>query len=62
VTKLAEDLPLFAASPPPSAARAPASSPLDEALAQIVADELTPKAALDLVYRLIALRRDSQKQ
>ena len=46
---LADDLPLFASSPGPG--------PLEEALAGIAADALTPKQALDLVYRLKALAR-----
>ena len=55
--RLADDLPLFAAaaariaavSPPPAAAE---PSPVERALAEVVPDELTPKAALELVYRL----------
>jgi DNA mismatch repair protein MutS len=58
-TRLAEDLPLFAAAPTAAPAAAPARpSPTLEALARIVPDELTPKAALDLVYQLVALRRE----
>ena len=44
---LADDLPLFASNPGPG--------PLEEALAGIDADSLTPKQALDMVYRLKAL-------
>ncbi|MCH7485823.1 MAG: DNA mismatch repair protein MutS [Proteobacteria bacterium] len=44
---LADDLPLFASSTGPG--------PLEEALAGIDADSLTPKQALELVYRLKAL-------
>ncbi|MCE8005504.1 DNA mismatch repair protein MutS [Aestuariivita sp.] len=45
-----DDLPLFSAVPPP----APPSrtSPLDEMIDQIHPDELTPKEALNLVYKL----------
>ncbi len=62
VTKLAEDLPLFAAAPaaaPPAAAVAP--SAVEQALRTVVADELTAKQALDLVYQLVALLRDGEQ-
>jgi DNA mismatch repair protein MutS len=52
---LAEDLPLFAA-----AARRPRTaepSAVEAALAEINPDELTPKEALELLYRLRALLR-----
>jgi len=59
---LAEDLPLFSAAAiaplPPRVALAPvvpAPGPVEAALAEIVPDELTPRAALELVYRLRAL-------
>jgi len=59
--RLADDLPLFAAAarlaekdPLP----APDPSPIEAALAAVDPDTLTPKAALDLVYRLKALLRD----
>jgi len=64
VTKLAEDLPLFAAQAPasPSFSGKPAApSAVEQALAQVVADELTPKQALDLVYRLVAAARDGKQ-
>ncbi len=53
LTRLADDLPLFAASlrraePAPE----PRSSPVIEALAAVNPDELTPKEALELLYRL----------
>jgi len=56
LTRLAEDLPLFTAARRP-AAPPPVSVPsaLDSAVAEIRPDELTPRAALDLVYRLKAL-------
>ena len=53
VTRLADDLPLFQAAPEP--ASAPGPSPIEEALAGTVPDELTPREALDLLYRLKAL-------
>ncbi len=54
LARLADDLPLFGA-----AHDAPAvddrASPVDEALAGVNADELTPKEALELIYRLKSL-------
>ncbi|MEX2451721.1 MAG: DNA mismatch repair protein MutS [Rhodospirillales bacterium] len=59
LTKLAEDLPLFAAAPVPASRDAPGKtagpSPLEEALGAVHPDELTPKEALDLIYRLKSL-------
>ncbi|MEM9393861.1 MAG: DNA mismatch repair protein MutS [Pseudomonadota bacterium] len=53
---LLEDLPLFAASPEtPQAAKTPEKDPVLEALDAISADELSPKDALDLIYKLKAL-------
>jgi DNA mismatch repair protein MutS len=54
LSRLADDLPLFRASPP----RAPepqGPSPLETALAGANPDTLTPREALDLVYRLRSL-------
>ena len=59
VSRLADDLPLFAAAPMgvrPEAASGP--SPLAQALAEINADELSPREALELIYRLKALAED----
>ncbi len=54
LARLADDLPLFR-----RAARAPvAPAPLEALLAEIRPDELAPKDALDLIYRLIALARE----
>ncbi|MGH6901182.1 MAG: DNA mismatch repair protein MutS, partial [Geminicoccaceae bacterium] len=55
---LAEDLPLFAAAlsrahPKPPAAAEP--SPVETVLREVRPDELTPKAALELIYRLKAM-------
>jgi DNA mismatch repair protein MutS len=59
VARLAEDLPLFAAArkaPPkpaqPDGFAEPAASPALDALAALNPDELTPRAALDALYRL----------
>jgi DNA mismatch repair protein MutS len=60
VTRLAQDLPLFAAAPTPSRTPAKRSATLS-ALDTITPDELTPKAALDLLYQLIALRREEKE-
>ena len=61
VSRLAQDLPLFAAAPAPSARTAARKSATLEALAKITPDELTPKAALDLMYQLVALRREEEE-
>jgi DNA mismatch repair protein MutS len=62
--QLADDLPLFSAALRQTAAAAAAKpaglaepSPVEAALAEVHPDELTPRAALDLVYRLTALLR-----
>ena len=57
VARLADDLPLFsAAAAGPGPGRPPAGpSPVEEALAEVHPDELTPRQALELVYRLKAL-------
>ncbi len=55
-----EDLPLFAAAPAPAKTEiltSAALSPLEVALADIRPDELTPKDALEIVYRLKSLVR-----
>ena len=58
IARLAEDLPLFAAladQPAPSAA---APSAVEEALADVNPDDLTPREALDVLYRLRGLLAD----
>ncbi|MTJ84407.1 MAG: DNA mismatch repair protein MutS [Telmatospirillum sp.] len=59
VSRLADDLPLFAAAvrhQGPAAAPVPAGpSPVEEALTGVDPDVLTPRDALDLVYRLKGL-------
>jgi DNA mismatch repair protein MutS len=57
VARLADDLPLFRAAPrnaPPTAKK----SGFEEALESVNPDELTPRDALELLYRLKALARD----
>ncbi|MGE0151870.1 MAG: DNA mismatch repair protein MutS [Reyranellaceae bacterium] len=61
VTRLAQDLPLFAAAPVPAPRPAAKKSAALEALAQANPDELTPKAALELLYQLVALRREEKE-
>ena len=59
LTRLADDLPLFSAARRPTSKIAPPPpSAVEEAVKAINPDELTPKAALDLVYRLVGLSRD----
>ncbi|MFQ5785831.1 MAG: DNA mismatch repair protein MutS [Alphaproteobacteria bacterium] len=54
LARLADDLPLFAAMPAkPASGTAPGL--LEEALAAVHPDELTPKAALELIYYLKSL-------
>jgi DNA mismatch repair protein MutS len=55
LTRLAEDLPLFAAAPRGAPAEGP--SAVEEALAEIEPDQLTPKQALEEIYRLRRLAR-----
>jgi DNA mismatch repair protein MutS len=51
---LADDLPLFAAAltKPRAAAPSPAPTPVETALRDVEPDDLSAKAALELVYRL----------
>jgi DNA mismatch repair protein MutS len=48
---LIDDLPLFSAvpAPPPPVQK---TSQVEEELAQIIPDELSPREALDLIYKL----------
>ena len=56
VARLAEDLPLFSAPRPTSGLAAPAAiDELRAALAETDVDSLSPRAALDLIYRLRAM-------
>ncbi len=56
--RLADDLPLFQAAPPPATKPAPGPSPLQTALADIHPDELTPREALEALYTLKGLLKD----
>ena len=57
VSRLAEDLPLFSAllEKPAAAQAAAVPSAVEEALAEIHPDELSPREALELIYRLRSL-------
>ena len=61
VTRLADDLPLFAAAearaPAPSLPEGP--SPLEAALEALNPDDLSPRAALDTIYRLKSLAEEA---
>jgi DNA mismatch repair protein MutS len=51
-----DDLPLFAATPPNAPAPVVTGpSPLEDALKKVLPDELTPREALDVIYRLKAM-------
>jgi DNA mismatch repair protein MutS len=60
VTRLADDLPLFAAAParPAGGVARAVESEVEKALAAINPDELTPKQALELLYELRRLRSE----
>ncbi|AHB47384.1 DNA mismatch repair protein MutS [Hyphomicrobium nitrativorans NL23] len=53
-----EELPLFAAARPQSVLQARGPGPLETALDALNPDELTPRAALDALYRLKRIRSD----
>ena len=54
VARLADDLPLFSAQAPAPAAN-PGRSALAAAMAELRPDELSPRQALELIYKLKAL-------
>ena len=56
-----EELPLFAAARPASGPEPRGPGPVETALDSINPDELSPKAALDALYRLKQLRADEAK-
>lgn len=62
ITKLADDLPLFAQSTamPASSAVSTGPSPLEAALDDVHPDEMTPKEALELMYQLKRLLKDDE--
>ena len=58
LTRLADDLPLFQAAVAAEPQVAPAGDPVRELLESVSPDELTPKTALELLYRLKAALDD----
>ena len=58
-TKLTEDLPLFSATPHHAAVSSLAPSAVEEALSSLAPDDLTPREALETLYRLRALLAES---
>ena len=56
VTRLADDLPLFAAGPKDRKSAGPEISALEQEMDAILPDELSPKEALELIYKLKKLR------
>jgi len=59
-TALIDELPLFAAARPRSSGAGGGPSPVEAALDDIHPDELSPKAALEALYRLKALRKRAE--
>jgi DNA mismatch repair protein MutS len=59
---LIDDLPLFAAAPPPPQTARGAPSQVEERLAALHPDELTPREALELLYELKALATEDGGQ
>jgi DNA mismatch repair protein MutS len=55
LTRLADDLPLFAAAVRPTSGPTKVDSAVEDALGAINPDELAPKEALELIYRLRAM-------
>jgi DNA mismatch repair protein MutS len=55
LTRLAEDLPLFAATKPPPPPELSEPSPLELLLAALKPDELSPRDALELLYKIKAM-------
>ncbi|HEY1506212.1 MAG TPA: DNA mismatch repair protein MutS [Stellaceae bacterium] len=58
LTRLAEDLPLFAASKPQTPQEMAEPAPLETLLAGLRPDELSPREALELLYKIKALSGD----
>jgi DNA mismatch repair protein MutS len=58
---LLEELPLFAARPTSHVTAEPGPSAAEEALAAVNPDELTPKAALEIHYKLKDLARKGRR-
>ncbi len=52
---LIDDLPLFAAAPPPAPTKSKGPSAVEERLSEIIPDDLSPREALEMLYELKAL-------
>ena len=61
LTRLAEDLPLFAAAKPASPPEFAEPSPLEALLAALKPDELSPREALELLYKIKALNSEKDR-
>ena len=61
LTRLAEDLPLFALKPSPAPLAAKGPSALDQRLTDIQPDELTPREALEALYELKRLYTEKKE-
>ena len=55
LARLADDLPLFSAAVKAERRRTKGASELERALAEVNPDELSPKEALEVLYRLRSL-------
>jgi DNA mismatch repair protein MutS len=60
VSKLADDLPLFAAAVEPVKITKPAPSPIEEAIAAVNPDNMSPRDALEFLYRLKSSAKDPE--
>ena len=58
LTRLADDLPLFRAAVSDDAPAADVADPVRDLLVSVSPDELTPRTALELIYRLKAALDD----
>ncbi|MEL6323788.1 MAG: DNA mismatch repair protein MutS, partial [Pseudomonadota bacterium] len=56
-----ESLPLFAAAPEPAPDAEPAPSPLTDEIGAVNPDQLTPREALDLIYRLKSIAEGADR-
>jgi len=61
LARLADDLPLFAATARQAASAPAHSSPVEDTLSKINPDELAPKEALELLYKLRGLLHQPRK-
>ena len=57
-TDIADDLPLFRAARRPAPEATPRPSPAEDLLREVRPDELSPREALELLYRLRATLKE----